>query len=96
MNLKPLGDHLIVRTTEVDTITKSGIVLPETADKERPQQGEVIAVGPGRILDNGNRLPMSVKVGQKILFKKYSPDEIKIEDKEYLVLSESEVIAIIE
>jgi len=96
MNLKPLGDHLIVQTADVDTITKSGIVLPETADKERPQQGEVIAVGPGRILDNGNRLPMSVKVGQKILFKKYSPDEIKIEDKEYLVLSESEVIAIIE
>jgi len=96
MNLKPLGDHLIVQTAEVDTTTKSGIVLPETADKERPQQGEVIAVGPGRILDNGNRLPMAVKVGQKVLFKKYSPDEIKIDDKEYLVLSESDVIAVIE
>ncbi len=96
MNLKPLSDHLIVQTAEANTTTKSGIVLPQTADKERPQQGEIIAVGPGRILDNGNRLPMSVKVGQKVLFKKYSPDEIKIEDKEYLVLSESEVIAIIE
>jgi len=96
MNLKPLGDHLIIQTTEVDTTTKSGIVLPETIDKEKPQQGEVIAVGPGRMSDDGKRLAMSVAVGQKVLFKKYAPDEIKIEDKEYLVLSESDVIAIVE
>lgn len=96
MNLKPLNDHLIVKTAEVDATTKSGIVLPETSDKEKPQQGEVIAVGPGRILDNGNHLKMSVAVGQKVLFKKYAPDEIKIEDEEYLVLSESDVIAIVE
>ncbi len=96
MKLKPLGDHLIVKPTKVDKKTKSGIVLPDTVDKEKPEQGEVIAVGPGRVLDNGNRLPMSVTVGEKILFKKYSPDEIKIEEEEFLVLSESDVMAVIE
>jgi chaperonin GroES len=96
MNLKPLNDHLVVKPIQEDTTTKSGIVLPDTVDKEKPEQGEVVAVGPGRVLDNGNRLPISVKVGQKILFKKYSPDEIKIKGEEYLVLSESDVIAIVE
>ncbi|MFH1890908.1 MAG: co-chaperone GroES [Candidatus Kuenenbacteria bacterium] len=96
MNLKPLGDHLIVKPVLQDKTTKSGIVLPDTIDKERPEKGEVVAIGPGRVLDNGNRLPMSVQIGQKILFKKYSPDEIKVEGEDYLVLSESEVIAIIE
>ena len=96
MNLKPLGDHLIVKAVSQDKTTKSGIVLPDTVDKEKPEQGEVVAIGPGRALDNGNRLPMSVKVGQKVLFKKYSPDEIKVDGEEYLVLSESDVIAIVE
>jgi len=96
MNLKPLGDHLIVKPIEVETTTKSGIVLPDTVDKEKPEQGEVVAVGPGRTLDNGNKLPISVKPGQKVLFKKYSPDEIKVEGEEYLVLSESDVIAVVE
>ncbi len=96
MKLKPLSDHLIVEPIEEKAATKSGIVLPETVDKERPQQGKVVAVGPGRVLDNGQRLPMSVKKGDRVLFKKYSPDEVKVDDKEFLVLSESEVIAIIE
>lgn len=96
MNLKPLGDHLIVKPISEDKTTKSGIVLPDTVDKERPEHGEVVAVGPGRTLDNGNKLPMSVQVGQKIMFKKYSPDEIKVNGEDYLVLSESEVIAIVE
>lgn len=96
MKLKPLSEHLIVEPIEEKIATKSGIVLPDTVDKERPQQGKVVAVGPGRILDNGQRLKMSVKVGDRVLFKKYSPDEIKVDDKEFLVLSESEVIAIIE
>jgi len=95
MKLKPLGDHLIAKPISEDKVTKSGIVLPDTA-KEKPEQAEVVAVGDGRVLDNGNRLPMSVKVGNKILFKKYSPDEIKIDGEEYLVLSEAEIIAIIE
>jgi len=96
MKLKPLGDHLIVKPILEDKTTKSGIVLPETVDKEKPETGEVVAVGPGRVSDNGQRLDMSVKPGQKILFKKYSPDEIKMNGEEFLVLSESEVIAIIE
>ena len=96
MNLKPLSDHLIVKAVVEDKTTKSGIVLPDTVDKEKPETGEVMAVGPGRVLDNGNRLPISVKVGQKILFKKYSPDEVKVNGEEYLVLSESDVIAIVE
>jgi chaperonin GroES len=95
MNLKPLGDHLIVKPIKEDKTTKSGIVLPDTVDKERPEQGEVVAVGTGRVLDNGNRLEMSVRVGDKILFKKYSPDEIKINGEEFLVLTESEILAII-
>ena len=96
MNLKPLNDHLIVKPIQEDKTTKSGIVLPETVDKEKPEQGEVMAVGPGRALDNGNRLSMSVKVGNKVLFKKYSPDEIKMNGEDLLVLSESDVIAIVE
>ncbi len=93
MNLTPLSDHLIIKPLK-ESGSKTGIVLPETAEKQ-PQQGEVLAVGPGRVLDNGNRLPMSVKVGDKILFKQYVPDEIKINEEKYLVLSEHEVIAII-
>ena len=96
MNLKPLNDHLIIKPIQEDKTSKSGIVLPDTVDKEKPETGEVVAVGPGRVLDNGNRLEMSVQVGQKVMFKKYSPDEIKIDGKDYLVLSESDVIAIVE
>ena len=95
MKLKPLGDHLIAKPISEDKVTKSGIVLPDTA-KEKPEQAEVVAVGEGRVLDNGNRLPMSVKARDKILFKKYAPDEIKVDGEEYLVLSEAEIIAIIE
>ncbi|NMC51194.1 co-chaperone GroES [Candidatus Kuenenbacteria bacterium] len=95
MKLKPLGDHLIAKPIAEDKTTRSGIVLPDTA-KEKPEQAEVVAVGEGRVLDNGNKLPMSVKVGEKILFKKYAPDEIKIDGENFLVLSESEIIAIIE
>jgi chaperonin GroES len=77
-------------------MTKAGIILPETVGKERPEQGEVIAVGPGRLLDNGSRAAMSLKVGDKVVFKKYSPDEVKLGDVEYLVISESDVMAVIE
>ena len=95
MNIKPLTDHVIVKPLKEEKNTL-GIVLPETAEKERPERGEVVAVGPGRVLDNGNRLPMSLKVGDRILFKKYTPDEIKIDKDDFLVLRESDVIAIIE
>lgn len=96
MQLRPLHDRLVVKASSKEEVTASGIILPDTVDKERPEQGEVIAVGPGRLMDNGQRAAMSVKVGDKVVFKKYSPDEIKIEDKEYLVLSESDVMAVIE
>lgn len=94
--LRPLGDRLIVKALTKEEKTASGIILPDTADKERPEQGEVIAAGPGRLLDNGSLAPMTVRIGNKIVFKKYSPDEVKIDDDEVLVISESDVLAIIE
>ncbi len=94
--LRPLGDRLIVKASTKEEVTASGIILPDTASKERPEQGEVIAIGPGRLLDNGSVAPMHVKVGQKIVFKKYSPDEVKVDDTEFLVISESDVLAVIE
>ena len=77
-------------------VTAAGLVLPDTAEKEKPQKGEVIAVGPGKILENGQRAEMSVKVGDKVVFRKYSPDEIKIDDQEYYVIRDEDIIAIIE
>jgi len=96
MNLKPLGDHVIVKPFKGEEITKGGIVLPDTVNKEKPEQGEVLAIGPGKLLDSGERASMSVKVGDKVVFKKYSPDEIKIENEELIVVSESDIIAIVE
>jgi len=93
LNLKPLFDNIIVKRIEEEEKTKSGIVLPETIDKEKPQKGEVIAVGEGKVADNGNKIDMQVKVGDKILFRKYSPDEIKVDNEEYLVMTQSDVIA---
>lgn len=96
MKLKPLGDHLVVKVTKEDKTTKSGIVLPDTVDKEKQETGEVTAVGPGKLLENGTRAPMDVKVGDKILFKKYALDEFKLSDEEFGTLQLSDVIAIIE
>ncbi|GEM_PF-58465 len=96
MNLRPLGDRLIISADSKEEKTASGLLLPETASKERPEQGEVIAIGPGRLDEKGNRVPMSVKVGDMIVFKKYSPDEVKVGEQEYLVIAESDVLAVIE
>ncbi len=96
MQLKPIFDNIVVKKVSMEEKTKSGIVLPDTIDKEKPQQGEVIAVGTGKILDNGTRSQMEVKVGDKVLFRKYAPDEIKIDGEEYLVMTQTDVIAIIE
>ncbi len=96
MNIKPLHDHVIVKPMREDTTTKSGIVLPDTVDKEKPEKGEVVAIGPGKLSESGSRAPVSVQIGQTVMFKKYSPDEIKIEGIEYLVISESDIIAILE
>lgn len=96
MRLKPLNDHVVVKPIIEDEVTRSGIVLPETINKEKPEKGEVVAVGSGRLLDNGQRAPMSVKAGDKVIFKKYSPDEIKIDSQEFLILNESDILAILE
>ena len=93
--LKPLGDRLVVKPTAREEMTKSGIVLPDTA-KERPQEGSVIAVGPGRTLDDGTREAMEVSVGQKILFQKYAGTEFKLDDEELLILSQKDILAVIE
>lgn len=95
MNIKPLNGRVIVKPITQEQKTQSGIILPETVDKEKPEQGEVVAVGSGKMLDNGSRAEMTVKVGDKVLFKKYSPDEIKIDGKEVLVLDESDILAIL-
>lgn len=95
MNIKPLGDNVILKPAKQEEKTASGIVLPVTSDKERPEKGEVIAVGPGKMTPDGKRLPVSVTVGDMVLFKKYSPDEIKLDGEEVLVISESDIIAIL-
>ena len=92
--LKPLADRVVVRPLEKDEVTKSGLVLPETA-KERPQEGEVTAVGPGRYLEDGTRLAMEVQVGQTVLYAKYAGTEYKVDDQEYLILRETDVLAVI-
>jgi chaperonin GroES len=92
--LRPLGDRVVVRPTEQEEVTASGIVLPDTA-KEKPQRGEVIAVGPGRIADDGSRLPMDVKDGEQVLFAKYAGTEVKVGEDEFLIISEKDILAIV-
>ncbi|MEA3449373.1 MAG: co-chaperone GroES [Patescibacteria group bacterium] len=95
MNIRPLHANVVVKAVAEDEVTKSGIVLPDTVDKERPEKGEVVAVGTGKILDNGQRAEMSVKVGDIIMFKKYSPDEIKVDNEDLLIISEGDILAVI-
>ncbi len=95
VKLRPMGDRLVVKALARETVTKSGIVLPDTA-KEKPQEGEVLAVGPGKVLDNGKRTDMEIQVGQRVLFAKYSGTEVKIDGEEYLILRESDVMGIVE
>jgi chaperonin GroES len=94
MNIKPLGERIVLKVLESEEKTKSGIVLPDTA-KEKPQMGKVLAVGSGKILDNGEKLPLEVKVGDQVLFAKYAGTEVKLDGEEYMVLKESDVLAII-
>lgn len=96
MKLKPLHDNVVLKPISAEDTTKSGIFLPETADKERPERGEVVAVGPGKRTKNGEIIPVSVKIGDKVMFKKYSPDEIKIGDEEYLLVGENDILAVLE
>ncbi len=94
--IKPLNDYIILKHLSKEEVTESGIILPDTVDKERPEQGEVVAVGPGKMLENGQRVAMEVAVGNKVMFKKYAPDEIKIDKVEYLVIRMDDVVGIIE
>ena len=96
MQIRPLGDRVIVKPLGNEETTASGIVLPDTVDKEKPEQGEVIAVGSGKRLESGEIAPMSVKVGDKVVFRKYSPDEIKVDGEEVLVISENDIVGIVE
>jgi chaperonin GroES len=95
MNLKPLADRVVVEPVEKEERTASGIILPETA-KEKPQEGTVVAVGPGRRDDDGKLIPMDVKQGDTVLFAKYAGTEVKIEEKKMLILKESDILAIVE
>jgi chaperonin GroES len=94
MNLKPLGDRVVVKPSDKEEKTKSGILLPDTA-KEKPQEGTVEAVGTGRILDSGAKVPMELKVGDKILYAKYAGNEFKVDEIEYLIVSEKDVLAVV-
>lgn len=94
MNIKPLGDRVVVKVLEEEERTASGIVLPDTA-KEKPQQGKVMAVGSGKVLDNGEKVPLEVKEGDRIIFSKYAGTEVKLQGEEYLILRESDILAIV-
>ncbi|MBQ6972935.1 MAG: co-chaperone GroES [Synergistaceae bacterium] len=95
MKLKPLGDRIVVKVLEREEKTKSGLFLPDTA-KEKPTEGEVIAVGTGKILDNGQKQPVEVKVGDRIIFSKYAGTEVKLDGEELVIFSERDVLAIVE
>jgi len=94
MNIQPLADRLVVRPLDAETVSKSGIVIPDTA-KEKPQEGEVVAVGPGRVDKDGKRIAMEVKKGDRVLFGKYAGDEFKAEGVEYKIIREEEVLGIL-
>jgi len=93
MKLVPLADRVVVKAIEQEEKTKGGIVLPDTA-REKPQEGEVLAVGSGRLLDNGERVPLEVKVGDRVVFSKYGGTEIKLDGEEYIILRESDILAV--
>ena len=95
MKVRPLHDRVLVKRTEEQEVKKGGIIIPDSA-KEKPQEGKVIAVGNGRVTDDGKKIPLDVKAGDRILFGKYSGSEVKVEDEEYLILKEEDVLCIID
>lgn len=95
MNIKPLSDHVLIEPIKEEEKTKSGILLPDTVEKEKPEQGKVVAVGKGKLVDD-KIVPLEVKPGDTVIFTKYGPNEIKIEGKEYLIAKEEDILAIIE
>ncbi len=95
MNIKPLADRVVVKVLEAEEKTASGIVLPDKA-KEKPQEGEVMAVGSGKVLDNGTRLDMEVKVGDKVIFSRYAGTDVKVDGEEYLILRQDDILALVD
>ena len=95
MNIQPLFDRVVVKVLEEEEVTASGIVLPDTVDKEKKTEGEIVAVGPGKMLESGSRAPMDVSVGQKVLFKSWGGDDVKVEGQEYKILSQDDILAIV-
>ena len=95
MNIKPLSDHIFVETFNEGKTTKGGIFIPASSE-EKPMIGKVVAVGPGKRTDEGKLIPLNVKIGDKVLFTKYTPNEVKVDDKEYLVIREDDILAIID
>lgn len=93
--LKPLGDRIIVKSVGTEEVTKGGILLPDTA-RERPQQADVVAVGPGKLLDSGKTVEMDVKVGETVIFTKYGGTEVKVDGEEYMILRQDDVLAVVE
>ena len=96
MNIKPLGDRVVIKPVVREEKTKGGLYIPDTAVKEKPMEGEIHAVGDGRILDDGSKLPLSVQTGQRVIFAKYAGTEVKFNDEEYLIISEKDILAIVE
>lgn len=94
MNVKPLADRVIVRAAEAEEMTKGGIILPDTA-KEKPQQGEVVAVGPGKVSESGSLVDMTLKTGDKVLYGKYSGTEISVDGEDVLIMRESDILAVV-
>jgi len=95
MNIKPLADHIVIEPISQEEKTKSGIFLPQSAEKERPEQGKVVAVGPGKTLSSGKLVPCEVKPGDIVLFTKYGPNEVKVDGKEYLIAKQEDVLAVL-
>jgi len=93
--IRPLADRVVIRAQEKEEVTRGGIYLPDTASKEKPQEGTVMAVGDGKLDDNGKRTPVAVKAGDKVLFAKYAGTEVKIEDEDFLILAEKDILAVI-
>ncbi|RYB91285.1 co-chaperone GroES [Nocardioides glacieisoli] len=94
VNIKPLEDRIVVQAIEAEQTTASGLVIPDTA-KEKPQEGSVVAIGPGRIDDNGNRVPIDVAIGDKVIYSKYGGTEVKYSGQEYLILSARDILAVV-
>lgn len=95
LNVQPLGGNILVEPVTEEATTASGIVLPDTVDKEKPQKGKIVALGTGKLTNEGKVLAFNVKVGDVVVFKKYSPDEIEIEDKDYLIMTEDDILAVV-